>query len=411
MIKTQKLTLNDMRYTAFFVLVAIFLFISGIGKAQDKIIANSGEKFDCDILKITNDTIYFETERNHKRVKTYILFKDMKEYSIKSLEQIKSQQDTSSYFTIKLDDGTGLTGKIIAIENNEIVFSDNNLGEIRVKGETIRSFTKEGIDAYYQITLNDGNELYGNILERKEDKIIFQTKTLGQVTLSTKNIKSMQEIKRGDIKEGEYWFPNPNNTRYLFSPTAINLKKGEGYYQNAYVLANSVNYGITNNFSIGGGFFLPFAVFFTPKFGFKIANKFHAGGGVILGLFPEASAVGILYGVTTYGTDEHNITLGGGYGFVDEELTKNPMITLSAMTRVGRKVALVTENWFIPRNEYNYDYVTGTETKKLSYLALISYGLRIMNNKFTFDLALINNKDIFEVFPIGVPYIDFVYKF
>ena len=41
--------------------------------------------------------------------------------------------------------------------------------------------------------------------------------------------------------------------QFVTAMKSIGLKKGEAYYQNAYVLANSVNIGITDNISLGGG--------------------------------------------------------------------------------------------------------------------------------------------------------------
>lgn len=149
--------------------------------------------------------------------------------------------------------------------------------------------------------------------------------------------------------------------------------------------------------------------FLTPKFGFKVAEKFHVGGGAMLGLLPGPIALGVLYGVATYGSDEHNITGGVGYGFVDGDFTENPMITFSAMTRVSRRVALVTENWGFPLTRS--EYVNGVYVDKIKYYVLISYGIRIMTERITFDIALINNRDIIEFIPIGIPYFDFVYKF
>jgi len=399
-----------MKQIIYISLVAFFsLFHTENTNAQDKIISTNGKTIKCDITKITDDAIFFNLKVGDKSSNTYIIFNQVKQYFINELEKLKNEMDTSSYFSLKLDDGTGLTGKIRSINGSDVDFYDNSLGMITIKGETIKLYSKENKKANYHITLHGGNEVYGYIVERKKNELDFQTKSLGKVTIAVSDIKKMREIQGESIKGGQYWFPNPNNTRYLFSPTAIPIKKGEGYYQNAYIISNSANYGLTDNFSIGGGIILPTVVFLTPKFGFKVAEKFHLGGGAIVGFVTELSTVGILYGVATYGSDEHNITLGGGYGFYDEELVRNPIITFCGMTRVGKRVALVTENWFLPYQDD--DYTHGAWTTKTEYYTLLSYGIRIMNEKITFDIALINNRDIIEIMPLGIPYIDFVYKF
>jgi hypothetical protein len=66
---------------------------------------------------------------------------------------------------------------------------------------------------------------------------------------------------------------------------------------------------------------------------------------------------------------------------------------LGGEKRVSRRIALVTENYLLPTNHNNVAY---------------SAGIRFMGEKLTTDLAIFNTSgsDI-----IGVPYVDFVFKF
>lgn len=391
-------------------IAALFSIIGIKGNAQDRILTNDGRTINCDITQINTEKISFVTVINDKKSNTYINIDDVKSYSLEQIESLKKDFDTSAYITIVLEDGSSLMGKVASFIDPDIVFHDNSLGEITVKGETIKSYTKEDLSAFYYITLNDGNKIYGQILKREKSELEFQTENLGKISIPVQNIKKIQKVERTNLVKGEYWFPNPNSTRYLFSPTAINLKKGEGYYQNADIIVNSANYGVNDNFSIGGGIILPVVAFITPKVGFKVAKKLHMGVGAMLGVIPGPSIAGILYGITTYGSIEHNITLGAGYGFAEEESLKGPIVTLSGMTRVGRRAALVTENWGIPIPRNNY--ANGSYTETTEYMVFISYGMRFMpNEKYSFDFAFINSRDIIEYIPIGIPFIDFVIKF
>ncbi len=134
------------------------------------------------------------------------------------------------------------------------------------------------------------------------------------------------------------------------------------------------------------------------------------GAGTLLGIGPGNTVIGVAYGIATYGTLEHNITLGSGFGFYDDTFQEKPIITLAAMTRVSRKIALVTENWMVPYS--NYEYINGQEVVSTKYYGLVSYGIRLMSEKnYSFDFAFINSQDIVEVFFIGIPYIDFVLRF
>lgn len=265
----------------------------------------------------------------------------------------------------------------------------------------------------YLLQLQDGTQFIGNFLSRDSLNIVISSLSIPKVEIPIGRIKHFEEVNPKNIRNGEYWFPNPNATRYLFAPSAFTLKKGEGYYQNTYLFLNSLNVGITDHISIGGGieFLSTFSslsegsfqpvIFITPKIGFQVAEKVHVGAGLLYASIPdmfdnERSGLGIAYGIGTYGTEEHNLTIGLGWGFIEKEFSSKPFVVISGMTRTGRKTALVTENWFVPADPY---------------VGIISYGIRFFGEKLTVDLALINNRDIAEEFIIGIPYVDFVVKF
>ena len=168
-----------------------------------------------------------------------------------------------------------------------------------------------------------------------------------------------------------------------------------------------LNYGITGFMSVGAAFdvITPFTqdagpVFLlTPKLGTRLTEKIHAGGGLLYANAFGAGGfggVGILYGIGTYGTRDNNITAGMGWGFIEMDFDSRPIIIVSAMARVSRRIGLVTENWFIPADVY---------------VGFISYGLRFMGERITVDFAFVNNRRVTEEILIGIPYIDFVYKF
>lgn len=381
--------------------------------SQDLILLNTGDSIDCKITGIRNDTIYLDALHKGRIAKTTITINKVKEYRIFVLEKLKKDNDTSLYYSMVLSDGNKLNGKVTSIDQTNIIFYDNNLGQITFPVFKIEKIETDKIDAFYLIKLIDGNEFYGKIIERRLNEVLLDTENLGVVTIPNAKIKKMQIVEEGKMEGGKYHFPNPNNTRYFFAPSAINLKQGEGYYQNVYFLMNSANYGVYNNFSIGGGIIIPFAVFITPKVSFKITEKFHAGVGSIMGFIPGPEFVGIAYAITTYGTNENNITLGTGWGFYDGEYADCPIITVNAMVRLSRKVAFVTENWSIPftRIVHDYNNWNAPPTTKKEYDTYISYGVRVMGEKITIDIALVNSEEIFEFMPLGVPYVDFVYKF
>lgn len=265
--------------------------------------------------------------------------------------------------------------------------------------------TQQAKPQRWLVETKDGNVIQGVYLGQSEAGVRLLTQSAGEITIPMSAIKSFRILDERSFVNGEYWFENPNATRYLFSPSAFSLRKGEAYYQNTYLVLNSFNYGVTDRFTIGGGFelistFLGDPVFFiTPKYSFPISEKWHAGTGVLYVNSTAAddfSGLGIGYGIVTYGNRDNNATLGMGFGVVDGEFSAEPVITASGMKRVSRKTALVTENWFVPSE---------------GYYGVYSYGIRFMGERITVDLAFLNNPDIAQEIAIGVPYLDFVVKF
>ncbi|RDV14629.1 hypothetical protein DXT99_13240 [Pontibacter diazotrophicus] len=255
------------------------------------------------------------------------------------------------------------------------------------------------------VETNDGSVFQGTYLGQSEAGIRLLTESAGEITIPMSAVKNFRILDERNFRNGVYWFENPNATRYLFSPSAYSLRKGEAYYQNTYLVLNSFNYGVTDRFTIGAGFelistFSGEPIFFiTPKYTFPISENWNAGAGVLYAnaAIEDFSGLGIGYGIVTYGNRDNNVTLGVGFGYVDDEVSGEPVINLSGMKRVGRKVALVTENWFVPAG---------------GYYGVYSYGLRFMGERITVDFAFLNNPDIAsEVVFIGVPYLDFVVKF
>jgi hypothetical protein len=276
------------------------------------------------------------------------------------------------------------------------------------KTETISSLKR------YEIILNDGSSLVGIILSRDSAAVHFHTTSIAKIDIPVSQIKSLKEFNSEKIPKTNDWVPNPFPTKYFFSASAINLHKNEGYYQNTYLFMNSVNYGFTDYFSIGAGLevlstfgsltsgdkFTPIC-YIAPKVGFKVTEKIHLGAGLTfinVGDFFGNSGIGLASGLATYGSIENNVTLGIGSGFsFKNEYMSNVSFSLSGMTRVSKRLALVTENYLIPVDDH--------------YYGMYSYGMRFIANKISVDLGFINNKDIVKVIFIGIPYVDFSVKF
>ena len=268
----------------------------------------------------------------------------------------------------------------------------------------------------YRVELSEGLEMVGHYVGHDSTTFILRTSQIARVEIPYKGILILEVVPPSNFRNGVYWFRNPHATRYFFAPSAFNLKKGEGYYQNAYLFFNSFNVGLTDNISIGGGiemlsFFGSLAsdgefgpiFFITPKMSFKATDRFHYGLGVyyinIPSLFDdnERTGAGITYAMGTIGDENRNLTIGGGLAFARQEFSKDPIFTVCGLSRISKRTAFVSENWLLLNNN--------------KVEAVYSYGLRFFGEKMAVDLGFINNPDIAKALIIGIPYVDFTVKF
>ncbi|MCB0306841.1 MAG: hypothetical protein KDI38_23970, partial [Calditrichaeota bacterium] len=203
------------------------------------------------------------------------------------------------------------------------------------------------------LELRSGERLVGRIVEIREQEIDFQA-GLGKVTVEIARIKTIRTLPASAMKNGDFWFPNPNNTRLYLSPTARMLKQGEGYFQNIWLFFNGVAVGITDNITIGGGMsvfptddFLSDNIFYlTPKIGVHAGSNVDLAVGALYIFLPfddgfddGSNSAGILYGVATLGDDNHNLTGGLGYGFANGELADSPVMMLGGEYRLGKRIS------------------------------------------------------------------------
>lgn len=259
----------------------------------------------------------------------------------------------------------------------------------------------------YRIMTIDGNTHIGTIVKRDSSFCIFKTDLLGDIKIPTKHIKSMHALDRAVIKNGTYWLENPQSTRYFWSPNGYGLKKGEGYYQNIWVMYSQVAVGVTDQFSIGGGLIplfifdgAPTPVWITPKFSLPVVkDKFNLGLGGLFGnvIGIDDGLFGIVYGTTTYGSRDQNLTIGVGWGYAGDEWADTPLINICGMIRTGPRGYIITENYYLD---------TGPD-----HLLLLSLGGRqiIKNVGLDYGAVIPLHKEL-DAF-IAIPWLGFTIPF
>lgn len=337
----------------------------------------------------------------------------------------KTDQPLFSF--VSLSSGDVYLGTVSGQNDTSILFNDIYLGEVRVATHQIRERTDVPSMVRVQIMLGNGTKYTGKFMELDSVWMCtFSPETGRPFSFRLNQLSTVDFVIKEGITHG-----NPNATRYFFAPSAIPLKKRSGYYQNAYLLSNSANFGLTDNFTLGGGVIIPLLFYATPKVGFEVRKNLYVGAGFIAAttIIPDnIVSGGIPFGLITYGTHEANLTLGSGYGVVwvegEYDHTKNPITTINGMLRLNNRLQLVSENWIIPYDQTDerlvrdgyfdpttqmyvdpvYEEVVVSEV----FMAL-SLGMRIhINPRSTIDFApvyLSGGDDLV------IPYLDYVYKF
>lgn len=257
------------------------------------------------------------------------------------------------------------------------------------------------------VDTRDGQSFIGSITSENSEEIVLLTDNYGTIHIPRAQIKKIKLLSGSDMKEGEYWFKNPHDTRYFVMSNGFGLEQGEAYYQNTWILFNQINYGITDFFSMGAGvlpLFLfagaPTPVFITPKLTVPVVKeKVNLGAGMLLGyVLGETASFGIAHGAATFGNRDNNLTLGAGWAFVDWDWAENPTISLSGMVRVSRKTYLLTENYYIGISEGEAVVLIALGGRSVQRRLAIDYGLVI---------PLVPDMDTFFAIPwlgIAVPF-------
>ncbi|MGB0862889.1 MAG: hypothetical protein ACPG19_08955 [Saprospiraceae bacterium] len=264
---------------------------------------------------------------------------------------------------------------------------------------------------YYYVKTKDNTKFTGKIVyhNRAESEIIFQLYDGGyEVTVLTSNILSMRRVKSNDVRNGEYLFPDISGGRYLVTPNGIGLKKGDFQYRTSNLLYHSLSYGVTNYLSVHAGGELYTSISLQqPAYNlgvnlhFPITSTLHFGTNLsFANVYGDYQNMANAYAYITAGNRNHNFSIGYGYGYptlMNDFQKAKQFIPLSMKFRMGKNLALITENWLVP------DLNSGISE---SYY---SYGVRMLWEGFSLDLAFVNNIAFIDEFILGIPMINFVY--
>ena len=219
----------------------------------------------------------------------------------------------------------------------------------------------------YRVETVQGTSFTGTLFSMSLTSLEFDAQELGRITLERGQIRRAElqgpvAVGVSGAKPG--YFDIGNGSRLFFAPTGRGLRRGENTLQTVSLYLLGVNFGITDNFSLGGYVSVvpgtsPADQFLllTPKVNFPIREKLNVGAGLLYVRVPDfdsngnSRSAGIGYGALTFGGADSNFTLGLGYGFTGGNNRSAPVMLLGGQTRVSRRISLVSENYIIADSE------------------------------------------------------------
>ncbi|NOQ70482.1 MAG: hypothetical protein GQ574_00685 [Crocinitomix sp.] len=180
----------------------------------------------------------------------------------------------------------------------------------------------------YKVTKNDGTQYVGVLIKNNAKVVILITKSLGKVTIPKHAIKSIEQLESSDHQEervngGRNLLPSI----YSITTNAFPIRKKEGYLK-IMPVGFEFQFALTDNWSLGGmtaWWGVPMII--ATKYSFEISDKCRTSAGLLYGNLMYISnsfggggtfsaGGGIAFGNLTFGDEESNFNVSGGYGFV-----------------------------------------------------------------------------------------------
>lgn len=242
---------------------------------------------------------------------------------------------------IILNDGNIFVGRIKILSDEKLT--------LRIDSKTIKSFDPSSVKVVevvgyeepikerakpiapkkdslrlYILETKRGDRFVGQVIEYGKESVTFELENKTQLQFNNEEVEQIyakeKTPKRGiGLTYQPQEIPMSGAQNLFLTPTGFNYKAGQAEYKNLEIFYNSIDYGLTDNFSMGFGI-IPLLVAnvidLKSKVTFDIGDYVHIGMGARLlagiTVFDENWALGALHGNVSIGTEEKFINFGYG---------------------------------------------------------------------------------------------------
>ena len=207
--------------------------------------------------------------------------------------------------------------------------------------------------AVVALHLSDGSDITGRVVAADDSSLTLLTFAGARVTVPRRSIVSWR-AQAGRVTAQGFQRADPSSSRLFFAPTARTLPGGSGYFTDYYVVFPTVGVGVSDRVMVSGGVSIvpgsDQAVYVAGKVGVVRAPKAAVAFGAFWATVPNESqtSLGMVYGVTTLGSEDHAVTLLAGVPFVTDDVAAQPLFVVGGETRIGGGSKLMAEVWKLP---------------------------------------------------------------
>jgi hypothetical protein len=251
----------------------------------------------------------------------------------------------------------------------------------------------------HRLVTKRGDVFIGNVRNYKDGKVEFKSTGANLMIFDFSHVDSITLVPYAIKNHGGF----DHAERVMFLPTAFSLEMGEWEYVNRNLVANSLNYGVRDNFTAGiGAMPMPngFASWVNIKLSKQLAKGIHVATGATMSLgrynsyldfegsSHESYRLLAPYGLLTVGTKNIFVNLvatkGWTYQYADPEVT-DLMWGLSCAAKLNSRFQVFAE-WSKTMPPYFND----------KYLNL---GFAILGKKRCLTLGILKAEDYDGIVP------------
>lgn len=212
----------------------------------------------------------------------------------------------------------------------------------------------------HKLISSRGDQFIGRILYLDSNKVRFELNSGSIITYKLKEVEELgvvNEIKE-DYYDDQFYYPF---SELFVSKTAFNLGRRQRQFQNAQLLLSRLDFGATDNYSIGIGYVMPYTLLLKSKISTNDPNRFFNYGAGIDFMFglsgPKTSRRLIhLYTVASVGKSNNFFNISTGISIplrsTNNTRVKTPLfMSIGGLFSLSDKFKIIVDTLFIDRLE------------------------------------------------------------